>query len=610
MYVNVPAILLALCMLSLQPFWLVTKKSCRLRLSAAEKRQDSPVWAQLRNWAADVNVPAHSLHLGSSQAGFDALRFAYDRIGQPSLREVFVDSSFHGIILGVMLVRIEILADGPLGRLTAEQRFSWDIHGRCSMICLSVEVVVPLQDAQPWVAAQPSKNPQTCFRLHPGIEANLWGLLASGTDMTMREMLDSYGYEIDHDKIGLAFQVLPPIAMAVVAGQWDDVSIAVVSTRFSKTWPQDFRAAMQQDTAFDGRPLDDRVAPIDLTDPLVLHKLAEDLRQVANALGSPDTDHAWESLEGWAAILDRQSICMRSMNSSPHIEYFQSRGGGSQRYNIVFLIRCLTVCTDLRSDVHLQRVLRGALRILFPGPVAAYFIDILGDKSFGVPSTAVLSQMRFVLDMGLMLNHRIKLAAVVNDTLELDVGAPLFYHMYDSSPQGGMNWLMSHYDMVEGSDVQSVGEALFSLLDMSVNFNGGERTPQLMQRERSAVLTLACKIQRHDNIPVGLGSGRAALVYEVHAFYHSLYMETGDVPLLSAAYVFQHSFIDTSARLIVLGHVHTSSSSTLAAIVVAIAVWDVYVCPCRHRVAVVVVALIDVVFRDGIDTVLANIVDC
>mgnify|MGYP000143520787 CR=1 FL=1 len=62
--------------------------------------------------------------------------------------------------------------------------------------------------------------------------------------MTTRDMFDSYAHQIDHGNRGLAFQVLPPIAMAVVAGQWDDVSIAVVAARFSKAWPLDVREAM------------------------------------------------------------------------------------------------------------------------------------------------------------------------------------------------------------------------------------------------------------------------------------------------------------------------------------------------------------------------------
>lgn len=31
--------------------------------------------------------------------------------------------------------------------------------------------------------------------------------------------------------------------------------------------------------------------------------------------------------------------------------------------------------------------------------------------------------------------------------------------MYDSSPQGGMNWFMSHYDLIRGEDMHVFAEA-------------------------------------------------------------------------------------------------------------------------------------------------------
>ena len=52
--------------------------------------------------------------------------------------------------------------------------------------------------------------------------------------------------------------------------------------------------------------------------------------------------------------------------------------------------------------------------------------------------------------------------------------------------------------------------------------------------ERSLVEFLMGAVKRHHFIPVGMGSGRAELVHELHALYHQWYMETGDPQVMAA----------------------------------------------------------------------------
>ena len=145
--------------------------------------------------------------------------------------------------------------------------------------------------------------------------------------------------------------------------------------------------------------------------------------------------------------------------------------------------------------------------------------------------------MRFILDMGLMLLHRPVLERQIVDHSGLEVGALGYYFLYDSSPQGGMNWFMSHYDVIEGPDMVEVGFAMQGLIrlkkqrqargqaDVDVNAEG-------LESERQWVLKLREYIRRHYLILVGLASARASVAYEAHAFYHALYMESGSPSLM------------------------------------------------------------------------------
>ena len=54
-----------------------------------------------------------------------------------------------------------------------------------------------------------------------------------------------------------------------------------------------------------------------------------------------------------------------------------------------------------------------------------------------------------------------------------------------------------------------------------------------LDAERSAAEAIFGMLQRHPMVPEGLGSGRSLMWHELHALYHSFFLECGDPALLS-----------------------------------------------------------------------------
>ena len=224
-------------------------------------------------------------------------------------------------------------------------------------------------------------------------------------------------------------QMLPPFAVAIAKGHWVDIVALVPTIKVSQDWP----AVIRQSLRYAGKKLKPEAATMDFTNPAVLHALSEHIRSWFQELKSAgdDDDEQHESVTQnmavWVRHLDAAASVLRtmSMDMEPHIEYFHAAHGGPlRRYGIVFLIRALALTMSIRDASKLRHVLRRAVELLFPSAVGNYFKAILGDKSFQVPSTAVLSQMKFVLDAAIMLRQRAFLKGCIQQHCGFDMGAP------------------------------------------------------------------------------------------------------------------------------------------------------------------------------------------
>jgi hypothetical protein len=108
--------------------------------------------------------------------------------------------------------------------------------------------------------------------------------------------------------------------------------------------------------------------------------------------------------------------------------------------------------------------------------------------------------------------------------------APLALFMFtDSSPQGGVNWQITSYDLVRATDLESIADAVDFLVEKRKRLEepGTVDTEDSLARECEHLRMLSEKLERHYCIPCGLGSKRTALGNKLQACYHGLFMDGG-----------------------------------------------------------------------------------
>ncbi|CAE6973107.1 unnamed protein product [Symbiodinium sp. KB8] len=235
------------------------------------------------------------------------------------------------------------------------------------------------------------------------------------------------------------------------------------------------------------------------------------------------------SMELLVSTLEGQADALEAVRSG----MFDCKRWGFHRYDMVFLIRCLFLCSNLRSDRALRDALVASLHVLFqgsPGGEANYFIEILGDSDFPVPSPSTLGHMRFVLDCVAMLQMR----KYHEKVFAAGQPKPALFFLLDSSPQGNVNWLMIEYFLVEGNKLQGLCADAWRLHKLGRVRWQDDPDEERVAEERGLVERLTSVVQHHVLPPVGLGSGRSSLQYEHHALLHALFLETGNFELMCA----------------------------------------------------------------------------
>ena len=148
-----------------------------------------------------------------------------------------------------------------------------------------------------------------------------------------------------------------------------------------------------------------------------------------------------------------------------------------------------------------------------------------------------------MVDQALMTVWRVQWQRLLRGSLRAptngDVPFPVVaYFLADSSPQGSVNWMNHELIFIKGIDVLLVAKALRNLVHLCRPLD--DNTDVEMDREayealeRGYMKTICEKVVHHYGVPAGLGSARCDLLHELHAFYHSHFMETGATDILQA----------------------------------------------------------------------------
>ena len=469
-----------------------------------------------------------------------AMQLVDARLSQSGLNRAACDD-IAGKVLGVVNVHSFIIPDGVLAMLSLEQRLAWLLSARSDMAFNIIKNVIALQQPVDAVVTGNSvcaKRP--LFQLQQGFVERLGEATASAQQVcTVRQELQRLGLlgaEESMPVVGI--QVWRPLACLITRGLWSDLSLphgipkAIVSPQAAAST---HCLTTAQDMDWGRLPAYIASSQVALH-PRQFRERSDTVRSWAASLGNRDDNmpaaDLQVSMELMVSSLEQHADALEALASG----MFECTRWGLRRYDLVFLIRCVMLCSNLKSDTALRSSLIASLHVLFRGGLggeANYFLQVVEDDSFPVPSAATLGHMRFVLDCVFMLHKReFHATHFLKKQDAADDAPPALFFLLDSSPQGNVNWLMIEYFFIPADSLQSVCINAWRLQQLGHLRFEDDLDEDRVAEERALVETLQAVIQHHVLPPVGLGSGRADLQHELHAFLHALFLETGDFQVM------------------------------------------------------------------------------
>ena len=182
------------------------------------------------------------------------------------------------------------------------------------------------------------------------------------------------------------------------------------------------------------------------------------------------------------------------------------------------MVSCLFASMRLRDRSQLPKTLALALRALpgFPG---------VRDVHFKTPSATTLRKGMLLLDMAYMCHWQEQL-------LNFTQGQNILYFWLDSSPQGGVDWLLSIMRFISRPDLRRCKKAA-DVLALSVQkfksasaSNDIEGMVQVVRERHEQRAVLDSSICLHRLIPSGVGSGAAKADDKLSSLCRKLYAES------------------------------------------------------------------------------------
>ena len=445
-----------------------------------------------------------------------------------------------GVVTGLALLSIQHLEFGPLALLDWEERFLWEYFNRQPCVFLKVEAFCNLLDVDSnnRRATLQDLRPNMLCSLHAEVKESLLSLPQVQAFLAENQIQPGV-------VSGKALQAWAPIAHLVAFNRWTFLGFGgMVRNLPAQTLPQlklAWRNACRLHVAGAGPGQDDGRGV--LQNPHGLRDIAQNVRAWAchllhgRAVQEGGKDEQRFLLESCVQLFEREADALE-VQQNPWMESF-GRFGFQKRYKMVQLLRLVLLVRDVRTATKTKQVLLSALGAVLPGESVQYFERMIADEDV-VPSKTVLYNMRFVVDMALMLHTRTWLRAnfqvdAVNAEIDMwhmwSTDMPAVYLLADSSPQGGRNLLNSEYHMVLAQDLFKLHQVFFAIQETLRALGDDSLTDDelkgFLEEHDTLVATGEKLIKHHANIPVVLGSGHATLIHEFVALQHAVFMETG-----------------------------------------------------------------------------------
>ncbi|CAE7195772.1 unnamed protein product [Symbiodinium natans] len=528
------------------PVWLVSsypkdaRQSRKHHGTASRRRLQAP---NVHQYAAVRDFLTRSL----SSCGYD-------------LEAVLRDKDLNGQVWGWAILEVRPdEVDSLLQERSLQRRVLLEIYDYQPLLHLHIKKAVPLAQHVQAIHVGDLLTPRSqAFALHQVFADDLLtkSILtpsAAGRDETLSAFLTANLAEYAAPPATTtALQLWGPIAILAASGLWTDASMPAVSSWSSRTHAlrdpgiarllQGAREGAMQAESAPARPC--QAADQEVFGPAAFQDLAGQICCWASMLlqgQAFDPEVERFRMEMAVQTLETQARMLDSVATGSVMELLPQ--GGVKRFNIVFLLHALWFAFDLKSDGCLREALLRSCKLLFPGTKHTFLEQCLQEEWLPLPSQSVLAQARFYLDMALMLRMRQKHAEQFDPVQTLQAGAGgaggAMYILADSSPQGHTNWLMLQYFHILESDLCNAFDAAADLTAAALRIRRCEEmqiptAEDDLESEARLAGLLSKTTYKHPMVPVGLGSARADLWHELHAMYHSLFLECGSPELVAS----------------------------------------------------------------------------
>ena len=263
-----------------------------------------------------------------------------------------------------------------------------------------------------------------------------------------------------------------------------------------------------------------------------LQTLADRLRQWAPGIIANNSRSTRLELERYVRFLDGAAAGLGAGYNVHPVAQNQERRAGGSRYLAESLIHAVIGSSMLKNRSRLQDIAMHCIKLTVPEQMRSACLEATQRIILNMPSPSAARRAQLSLDLAFMRHWRSMLAS----------RSVHLYLWVDSSPQGGRDWLLSSYAMIEGERLAKCFHMAHLLMKSVDRWHdaydmqaGPQRTAMMVDIARDRDLAgrfLRESIRVHRQIPIALGSGCTSLESKMGGLLHAMMMETQSTHLL------------------------------------------------------------------------------
>lgn len=203
------------------------------------------------------------------------------------------------------------------------------------------------------------------------------------------------------------------------------------------------------------------------------------------------------------------------------------RTSTTSRYDAVAITKTLLIAALLRNRGNVKAAVMRGIQAVFPDQSPEYLENLVGDCP--IPHRSTVGRHLVQVDAALCCHWRQRL--IQSDDV--------VYLWADSSPQGGVDWLLSIVQLIKASDLEACAQAARYLcasvdeFERAVQQDDDDLQEHIARERHRCGDLLRSSVVWHRQIPTGLGSGCSTVDHKCKCIVHKFLVETQSVEHLT-----------------------------------------------------------------------------